>query len=96
MEVFETPKELADKIYQLVEKVKVDGRIRKGSNETTKSIERGEEKLVVIANDIDPKEIIAHLILLCKEANIPIAETVIAAITITVNSLLDIFPILLY
>ena len=40
MEVLETPKELADKVYQLVEKVKADGKIRKGGNETTKRLQR--------------------------------------------------------
>lgn len=60
--------------YQIVEKAKRTGKIEKGTNEVTKSIERGTAKLVVYAKDVEPKEIVAHLPLLCKEKNIPSLE----------------------
>jgi len=60
--------------YQIVEKAKRTGKIEKGTNEVTKSIERGTAKLVVYSKDVEPKEIIAHLPLLCKEKNIPFLE----------------------
>ena len=69
---FEVPKELADKAYRLVEKAKAEGKIRKGSNEVTKSVERAEAKLVIVAEDVNPQEIVMHLPAICKEKNIPI------------------------
>jgi len=60
--------------YQIVEKAKRTGKIEKGTNEVTKSIERGTAKLVVYAKDVEPKEIVAHIPLLCKEKNIPFLE----------------------
>ena len=57
-------------IYQIVEKAKKTGKIEKGTNEVTKAIERGTAKLVVYASDVEPKEIIQHLPVLCKEKKI--------------------------
>ncbi len=68
---FEVPKELADKVYQLVEKAHSGGKIRKGANETTKSVERGEAKLTIFAEDVNPPEVVAHLPLISKEKSIP-------------------------
>ncbi|PJE81476.1 50S ribosomal protein L7ae [Candidatus Pacearchaeota archaeon CG10_big_fil_rev_8_21_14_0_10_32_42] len=56
--------------YKIVEKAKRTGKIEKGTNEVTKAIERGTAKVVVYAKDVEPKEIIAHLPLLCKEKGI--------------------------
>lgn len=47
------------------------GKIRKGTNEVTKSIERGVAKLVVIAEDVDPPQVVAHLPILCEERRVP-------------------------
>ena len=60
--------------YQIVEKAKRTGRIEKGTNEVTKAIERGVAKFVVYAADVEPKEIVAHLPILCKEKGIPCVE----------------------
>jgi len=60
--------------YNIVEKARKTGKIEKGTNEVTKAIERGTAKLVVYAKDVEPKEIIQHLPLLCKEKNIPCQE----------------------
>jgi len=68
---FEVPKELANQVYEAVEKARDTGKVRKGVNETTKAIERGEAKLVVIAEDVDPAEIVAHLPPLCDEKEVP-------------------------
>ncbi len=69
---YEVPEDLVAKIYELVELVRTtDGKVRKGINETTKMVERGEAKLVVIAEDVDPPEIVAHLPILCEERDIP-------------------------
>ncbi len=68
---FETPKELAEKAIQAVQVAKDSGKIRKGTNESTKAIERGVAKLVLIAEDVEPPQVVAHLPILCEERKIP-------------------------
>lgn len=60
--------------YKIIESARRTGKIEKGTNEVTKAIERGTAKLVAYAADVDPKEIIAHLSVLCKEKGIPCQE----------------------
>lgn len=67
---FEVPKEMADKAYQLVQVAKDSGKLRKGTNESTKAIERAVAKLVLIAEDVDPPQVVAHLPILCDERKI--------------------------
>jgi len=62
------------KVLEAVEVARTTGKIRKGANETTKAIEKGNAKLVVYAADVNPKEVVMHLPLLCKEKNIPCVE----------------------
>ncbi|MCX6746663.1 MAG: ribosomal L7Ae/L30e/S12e/Gadd45 family protein [Candidatus Pacearchaeota archaeon] len=57
-------------IYKIVEKARKTGKVEKGTNEVTKAIERGTAKLVVYAVDVEPKEIVQHIPLLCKEKKI--------------------------
>jgi len=59
------------KVLEIVEIARTSGKIRKGANEATKALEKGQAKLVVYAEDVTPKEIIMHLPLLAKEKNIP-------------------------
>jgi large subunit ribosomal protein L7Ae len=61
-------------VYDVVEKARKSGKIDKGINEVTKAIERGVAKLVVYAKDVEPKEIIHHLPILCKEKGIKLVE----------------------
>lgn len=68
---FKTPKEVQDLAYDLVEKARDNGKISKGANEATKQVERGQAKLVVMAEDVSPEEILAHMPILCEEKNIP-------------------------
>ncbi len=70
---FETPKEVVEKIYEAVEIARDTGRVRKGTNEATKVIEKGGTALVVIAEDVDPEEVVMHLPMLCEEKRIPFA-----------------------
>lgn len=58
-------------VYEIVEKARKSGKIEKGTNEVTKAIERGTAKIVVVAADVEPKELVMHLPILCKEKNIP-------------------------
>jgi len=57
-------------IYSIIEKARKTGKIEKGTNEVTKAIERGVAKFVVYATDVEPKEIVQHIPLLCKEKGI--------------------------
>ena len=68
---FEVSKETIDKAYQVVQLAKDSGKIRKGTNESTKAIERGIARLVLIAEDVEPPQVVAHLPILCEERKIP-------------------------
>lgn len=70
-EKFEPNDSLAEKTYNAVEKAADTGEIAIGSNEVTKSIERNNADLVVIAGDVSPEEIIMHLPGLADERDIP-------------------------
>jgi len=68
---FEVPSEVANAVYEAVQIAARTGKVRRGTNETTKAVERGLAKLVIIAEDVDPPEVVAHLPLLCDERKIP-------------------------
>jgi len=70
----EVNKELANKILKVLEEIRESGKLKRGTNETTKSVERGQAKFVVIAADVNPPEIVMHLPLLCEERGIPFAK----------------------
>jgi len=65
------PKEVADAAYEALQIANQTGNVRKGTNETTKAVERAQARLVVIAEDVDPPEVVAHLPLICDERKIP-------------------------
>jgi large subunit ribosomal protein L7Ae len=68
---FTVPNELADAAYEALQVARDTGKINKGTNEATKAIERGTAKLVYIAEDVQPPEVVAHLPLLCEERKTP-------------------------
>ena len=68
----EFPKEIVNKAYEAIELAKKTGKIKKGTNEATKAAERGVAKLVVVARDVNPQEIIMHIPILCEEKEIPV------------------------
>jgi len=61
-------------VYEIIEKARKSGKVEKGTNEVTKAIERGTAKLVAYGVDVEPKEIVQHIPILCKEKNIPCIE----------------------
>jgi len=71
MASIEVPKEVVDKVYEAIETAKTTGKIIKGTNETTKAIERGKTKLVVIAKDVSPPEITMHIPIIAEEKDVP-------------------------
>lgn len=68
---FEPSDTLAEQTYNAVEKARDNGKVVVGTNEVTKAIERNEAKLVVIAGDVSPEEIVMHLPALADERDIP-------------------------
>ncbi len=66
---FQTPEDLVNPIYEALRVATQSGKVRKGTNEATKAIERGTSKLIVIAEDVEPPEVVAHLPILCEEQN---------------------------
>ena len=69
-EIAELSKDMIEKVYEAIEISKTTGKVRKGTNETTKAIERGTAKLVVVAKDVNPPEIVMHIPLLSEEKEI--------------------------
>jgi len=64
---FETPQDLVNPILEALRVASQSGKVRKGTNEATKAIERGISKLIVIAEDVEPPEVVAHLPIICDE-----------------------------
>jgi len=61
-----------DLIHEILKKARETGFIAKGILETTRAVEKGTAKLVVIAKNVKPKKIISHLPNLCRYKNIPV------------------------
>ena len=65
-------KGLDSQVFSVLEKIRAKGGVtKKGINEVTKVLERGQARLVVYASDVSPKEIIMHIPLLSKDKNVP-------------------------
>jgi large subunit ribosomal protein L7Ae len=67
------PSGLSAKVLAAIEAAQATGLVRKGVNEATKAIERGDAKLVAVAEDVDPEEIVAHIPGICGDKRIPLA-----------------------
>jgi len=61
------PKKLQKEILELIQTASGFKKIKKGANEATKTLNRGQSELIVIAADSDPLEIVLHLPLLCED-----------------------------
>jgi large subunit ribosomal protein L7Ae len=66
--------EQTERALEAIEVAKNTGKLKKGTNEATKALERGVAKLVVIAKDVTPPEITMHIPILAKEKGIPCVE----------------------
>ncbi|MFB6234366.1 MAG: 50S ribosomal protein L7Ae [Halopenitus sp.] len=69
---YETPADLAERSLESLEVARDTGTVKKGTNETTKSVERGNAELVFVAEDVSPEEIVMHLPELAEEKGIPV------------------------
>ncbi|PIN70398.1 50S ribosomal protein L7ae [Candidatus Woesearchaeota archaeon CG11_big_fil_rev_8_21_14_0_20_57_5] len=63
-------KETMERVYEAIEVAKATGKVKKGTNEVTKALEKGNAKLVAIAKDVSPPEIVMHLPVLAKEKGV--------------------------
>ncbi|MFB6218347.1 MAG: 50S ribosomal protein L7Ae [Halobacteriaceae archaeon] len=68
---YDAPADLQDRAIEALEVARDTGSVKKGTNETTKAIERGNAALVYIAEDVQPEEIVLHLPELADEKGIP-------------------------
>ena len=68
---FDVPADLQDSAVEALEVARDTGTVKKGTNETTKAIERGNAELVYVAEDVQPEEIAMHLPELADEKGIP-------------------------
>ena len=64
-------KALTTKILNLVQQASNYKQLRKGANEATKTLNRGQAEFIVLAADSEPLEILLHIPLLCEDKNVP-------------------------
>lgn len=67
---YDVPADLQERALEALEVARDTGTVKKGTNETTKAIERGNATLVYIAEDVQPEEIVMHLPELADEKGI--------------------------
>jgi large subunit ribosomal protein L7Ae len=67
---FDVPADLQDDALEALEVARDTGSVRKGTNETTKAIERGNAQLVYVAEDVQPEEIVMHIPELADEKDV--------------------------
>tara|TARA_B100000214_G_scaffold35211_1_gene22213 strand:+ start:680 stop:1075 length:396 start_codon:yes stop_codon:yes gene_type:complete len=72
---YKTPDDEKNNVYDMVKAIGNDskGRLKKGANEVTKAAERGTALMVVMAENVNPGELLAHIPMICKEKEIPFA-----------------------
>ena len=64
---FDVHENMVSPIYEALRVASETGKVKKGTNEATKAIERGVSKLIIIAEDVEPPEVVAHLPIICEE-----------------------------
>ena len=69
---YDTPADLAERALDALEVARDTGSVKKGTNETTKAIERGNAQLVYVAEDVSPEEIVMHIPEIAEEKGIPV------------------------
>lgn len=68
---YDVPADLEDDALEALEVARDTGSVRKGTNETTKAVERGNALLVFVAEDVSPEEVVMHLPELADEKDVP-------------------------
>lgn len=62
---------LTTKILNLIQQANNYQQLRRGANEATKTLNRNQSELIILAADAEPLEIVLHLPLLCEDKNVP-------------------------
>lgn len=62
---------LTTKILNLVQQANNYNQLKRGANEATKTLNRNQSDLIIMAADAEPLEILLHLPLLCEDKNVP-------------------------
>ncbi|ESW96073.1 hypothetical protein KL921_003189 [Ogataea angusta] len=62
---------LTQQILDVVQQAQNLRQLKKGANETTKTLNRGISEFIIMAADTEPIEILLHLPLLCEDKNVP-------------------------
>ncbi len=68
---FDVPADLEDDAVEALEVARDTGTVKKGTNETTKAVERGNAELVYVAEDVSPEEVVMHLPEIADEKETP-------------------------
>jgi large subunit ribosomal protein L7Ae len=68
---YDVPADLEEDALEALEVARDTGSVKKGTNETTKAVERGNATLVYVAEDVSPEEVVMHLPELADEKAIP-------------------------
>lgn len=63
--------DLTQQILDVVQQSQSLRQLKKGANETTKTLNRGISEFIIMAADTEPIEILLHLPLLCEDKNVP-------------------------
>ncbi len=67
---FSVSGDVVSKTYEALQLAKQSGTVKKGANEVTKSVERGLASFVVIAEDVEPEEVVVHIPKICEQKKI--------------------------
>eukprot|EP00768_Dysnectes_brevis_P002577 gnl/Dysnectes_brevis/191_a220_12458.p1 GENE.gnl/Dysnectes_brevis/191_a220_12458~~gnl/Dysnectes_brevis/191_a220_12458.p1 ORF type:complete len:142 (+),score=27.72 gnl/Dysnectes_brevis/191_a220_12458:31-456(+) len=62
---------LTSRALKLVEKAKKDKNVKRGVKEVQKAIRKGSRGICILAGDISPIHVVAHLPVYCEKHNIP-------------------------
>ncbi|WP_336135843.1 50S ribosomal protein L7Ae [Natronomonas amylolytica] len=68
---FDVPADLQEDAIEALEVARDTGSVKKGTNETTKAVERGNADLVFVAEDVSPEEVVMHLPEIADEKEVP-------------------------
>jgi len=68
---YDVPADLRERAVEALEVARDTGSVKKGTNETTKAVERGNAELVFIAEDVSPEEVVMHLPEISAEKETP-------------------------
>ena len=64
-------KKLTKKVYKVVKKAAKAKAIKRGVKEVVKGLRKGSKGVCIIAGDISPIDVIAHVPILCEEKGVP-------------------------